>query len=276
MKKLSVLLLTVVLLFSLGISAAAAVPQATDIENYVGNPGMSVSQEANGIHVKVEAEEGGTFTTSWGYSPEQKLDGLTITLENLTMDYINESGLCIAIGNYEGAYYGERALLFVLNSSLDKSTWLYAGRADKEIPIIQMTGSEITDISKGVDVTFQWEKKSEDLWAWKINGKEYRFSNDIVEELIDDEEFVFVSFGGWNPITNIEYTITGIGQEEDIMNQEPVEPETPEEPTDETDDDDKDGLPVGILVLIIVMAVLLVAVTGLLVYFLVIKPKKSV
>lgn len=307
MKKWLTLTLVIVALFSFSLTAFAAVPQASDMENYVGNPGMYVDQADDGIHVRLDAEEGGTFTTAWGYNCEQSLDGLTITLKNVMLDAANESGMCIAIGNYEGAYWGDRCLMFMLCSTKDDDSWVYASNGGQDDVLIQMTGSEIYGLSKGVDVTFSWKKKNDTTWSWTVNGKEFTFSDALVTKALDDPEFVFPSFGGWNAIANVDYTITYVGQESDREVPSTPDASTPDASTpdastpdastpdastpdastpdastpdnsdnDSQNDADEGGLPIGILIAIIVVAVLLLAAIGFLVYLFVIKPKKSV
>ncbi len=286
MKKWCALLLAIVAVFSVTLTAAAAVPQASEMENYIGNAGMNVTQADDGIHVKMNGEEGATFTTAWCYNPEQSLDGMTITLKDLKLDAANESGLCIAFGNYEGAYYGDRTLMFVLNSSKDDGAWVFCGHgnpADGEV--IPMSGTGAFGFSKGIDVTFKWEKKDDATWVWRISipggEKEFEFKDSDVKKSIDDEEFVFVSFGGWNAVANVEYTITSVGPEgafdgqSDVSTTPSTDDNTGTQPTD-GNVDNGNNLPTIMIVIIVVLAVLLLVTIGVLVYtFVVIKSKKS-
>ncbi len=275
MKKWCTLLFSVVLMLAVSLSAAAAVPQSSDMENYVGNPGMFVSQGKNGIEVKMDASEGATFTTAWGYNCEQVMDGLTITLKDLKMNAMDESGLCIALGNYEGAYYGDRCLMFVLNASPDDGAWVFCGHGSTDtVEVIPMTGTGLYGFNDGIDVTFKWEKKDDTTWVWRVNDKEFEFADSEVKKAIDDEEFMFVSFGGWNAIANVEYTITGVGDEASIG----------KDASDDTDvvTSDSDGssanneMPIILVIAITVGSVLAIVGIAVLIFILATKKKKSV
>ena len=210
-KRLLVAGLGVLAAISLGMTASAETLKASDMENYAGHPGMTVTQANDGIHVKLDAADDGTWTTRWGYNYDQVMDGLTITLKNVTMDVAHESGICIAIGNYEGAYDCDRSLMFILNSSKDDNSWVFARTGSPDNGFVNMAGTSITGLSKGKNLTFQWEKKNASTWIWRVNNDEFEFSNDVVSKFIDDEEFVFVTFGGWGFTPTVEYTITSIG-----------------------------------------------------------------
>ena len=282
--------------------SAAEVPQAVDMENYAGHSGMMVSQADNGIHVKLDAKEGGTWNTRWGYNLDQVLDGLTITLENVTMDISNESGLCISIGNYEGAYDCDRSLMFILTSTKEDSSWIYARTGEPDNGFIDMDDSGVKGLSQGMDLTFQWKRKDADTWIWKLNEKEMEFSNEVVSEFIDDEEFVFVTFGGWQYSPTVEYTITSIGAQDTTETPPPTQdtepdtsqttgstPETSAATTDisgqttvandsstgsaPADADSGEGLTSGAIALIVVGAVIVLSLAAFLIYQFVLKPQ---
>lgn len=214
MKKISALVLTLIIAFSVSVAVCAATPTEGKIVNKVGSPGVEIEDaSSSGIRVNFIKDSGATWASRCSYTDSLDIsNGLYIRLENLVMPD-DDTAFAFMINNSVGQWVDTAGMLF-LNFNTH-----YTIEAPKlknlEYGLIQIRSGnykvnyKTTELLSGTMEIYVY-KKDANTWIYNLNGIELEFDNATFAAKVPNPKMCNLGFGCWGNNADVSYTIAEI------------------------------------------------------------------